>query len=273
MERAKKIIEELRRRDLPTTDQDILNVLREYLQTLVLKMVFQSPFGGSLSFMGGTALRICHDIKRYSEDLDFCLDDKKASYRFANLMDVLARELKLRGFDIDSSFQENKIVQKGFLRFAGLGRDFSLKGFQEDQKLHVKLEVDVRPLSLKKGERESFFVNRFQEIFPILKHTLPTMFAGKVLALLYRPYSRGRDYYDLIWYLSRKTELNLSYVNRGARGKKFKDRVEVMKALEHQVGKTTGSDILKDVGRFLEDPSEQRWIGDYQKVFGQLTGV
>ncbi len=270
MERARKIIEELRRRNLPTTDQDVLNVLREYLQTLVLKMVFQSPFGGSLSFMGGTALRICHGIKRYSEDLDFCRDGKKESYRFANLMDVLARELKLRGFDIDSSFQENKIVQKGFLRFAGLGRAFDLRGFQEDQKLHVKLEVDVNPLPLKKGERESFFVNRFQEIFPILKHNLPTLFAGKILALLHRPYSRGRDYYDLIWYLSRKTELNLSYLNRGTKGKKFKDVPQVMKAVEQQVKKAGASDILKDVGRFLEDPSEQQWILNYEQVFRQF---
>lgn len=272
MERAKKIIEELRRRNLPTTDQDVFNVLREYLQTLVLKMVFQSPFGGSLSFMGGTALRICHDIKRYSEDLDFCLDEKKVAYRFAHLMDLTSRELKLRGFDVDHSCQEDKVVQKGFLRFTGLGRGFGLSGFQEDQKLHVKLEVDVRPPPLKKGERESFFVSRFQEIFPILKHTLPTMFAGKVLALLHRPYSRGRDYYDLIWYLSRKTELNLGYVNRGTKGKKFRDVRAVMKALEGQVEKASSSDILKDVGRFLEDPSDQRWIMDYQKVFKQLAG-
>lgn len=273
MERAKKIVEELRLRPAPPTGQDILNTLREYIQTIVLKLVFQSRSGAALSFMGGTALRICHQIKRYSEDLDFALDDKKESYRFSSLIHTVEQELKLRGFDVISTVQEDKIVQKGFLRFAGLGKAFGLKGFYDQQKMHVKLEVDVRPPLLKKGERESFFVSRFQEIFPILKHTLPTLFAGKVLAILYRPYSRGRDYYDLIWYLSQKVELNLDYLNRGSKEKKFKTIGEVFEILHKRIKQTKPALILKDLGRFLEDPSEIRWISRYEEVFHQLVSA
>lgn len=223
--------------------------------------------------MGGTALRMCYEIKRYSEDLDFTLDDKKEPYQFSFLIHTVTRELGLRGFDISSSFQEDKVVQKGFLKFGGLGPTFGLKSFQGDQKLHVKLEVDIKPPLLKKKERESFFVSRFGEIFPILKHTLPTLFAGKVLALLYRPYARGRDYYDLIWYLSQKVDLNLDYLNRGAKlkGEKFRNVKEVFKILEKKVMEVKPSVILKDVGRFLEDPSEQKWFNQYEKVFNQLV--
>ena len=270
MERAKKIIEELRLRSIPPTEQEILNILREYLQTLILKFVFQSRFGAALSFMGGTALRICYGTKRYSEDLDFSLYDKKVSYRFPALMELILKELRLRGFDVNTTVSGDKIVQKGFFRFAGLGPVFGLKGFGKDQKLHVKFEVDVEPPPLKKEERESFFVNRFQEIFPILLHTLPTLFAGKVLAILYRPYARGRDYYDLIWYLSRKTELNLDYLNRGAFGEKFKNVPAVLKRVEECVEQANPAVILKDVGRFLEDPSEIKWLSEYDKVFHQL---
>ncbi|MBI2339282.1 MAG: nucleotidyl transferase AbiEii/AbiGii toxin family protein [Deltaproteobacteria bacterium] len=273
MERLEKIVEELRLRTRPPTEQELLNTVREYLQVLILKFVFQSRFGAAVSFMGGTALRICHGTKRYSEDLDFSLDDKKVPWRFSTLMDLIHKELRLTGFDVDSTVSEDKIVQKGFFRFAGLGGALGLRGFEKDQKLHIKIEVDVRPPLLKKDERESFFVNSFQEIFPILKHTLPTLFAGKVLAILHRPYARGRDYYDLIWYLSRKTELNLAYLNRSGKGKKFKDRGTAMKAVAECTAKAKPAVILKDVGRFLEDPAEAQWLSRFDEVFRQLVGT
>ena len=273
MERAKKIVEELRRQAVGVTEQDILNTLREYLQTLALKALYQSKFGNALSFMGGTALRICHNLKRYSEDLDFALDEPTKTYRFAAAMEHIAKEMRLHGFDVAFNFQEDKIVQKGFLRIANLATAFDLKSFAKTQKFHIKLEVDARPIPLEKGERESFFVDRFQEIFPILKHTLPTLFAGKVLAIFYRPYTRGRDFYDLIWYLSQKVALNLDYLNRGVKGKPFKNLDEVFAALDKKVQLVKPSLLFKDVGRFLEDPSEKSWIDQYQLLYQQKRNL
>lgn len=270
MERAKKIIEALKSGSTPPTEQEVLNILREYLQTIVLKLIYQSKFGGALSFMGGTALRICYNLKRYSEDLDFTYDSPDQPYRFSSLMQEIVKELELRGFQVTSTIHEDKIVQKGFLRFGGLSQAFGLKQIAKDQKLHIKLEVDVRPIPLKKGERESFFVNRFQEIFPILKHTLPTLFAGKILALLYRPYQRGRDYYDLIWYLTQKVDLNLDYLNRGVKEKKFKNEQEVFETLEDKIKTVKPTLLLKDISRFLEDSSEETWISRYQELYAQL---
>ncbi|OGQ22136.1 MAG: hypothetical protein A3I05_09555 [Deltaproteobacteria bacterium RIFCSPLOWO2_02_FULL_44_10] len=269
MERAKKIVEELRRAKKPT-EEEVLNVIREYLQVLVLKLIFQSKFGAVLSFMGGTCLRVCYDLKRYSEDLDFCLDAPSEIYRFSSLVSHLKRELELSGFSLMTSVQEEKVVQKAFLRFSGFAEHFELRSLRKDQKLHIKLEVDVHPPTLKKEERESFFVNRFGEIYPILKHEISTLFAGKVLALLGRPFTRGRDYYDLIWYLSRKTPLNFDYVNRGLKGKRFASEKEVFGALQKKVEEVSPSLILKDIRHFLEDPSEEAWIEKYQDLFRQL---
>ncbi len=157
------------------------------------------------------------------------------------------------------------------LSFSDLATHFDLKSFGKQQKLHIKIEVDTRPVPLQKGERESFFVNRFQEIFPILKHTLPTLFAGKILAILNRPYAKGRDYYDLIWYLSQKTELNLDYLNRGLKKDAFKNTKGVMDALRKKIRATDAQTLLKDVGRFLEDASERQWIEQFDKLFEQLV--
>ncbi len=268
MEKLKRIIQGLPANSF--TEQVIVNTTREYLQVLLLKMIYQSSFGSALSFMGGTSLRICYDLKRYSEDLDFALDDKPRSYKFSSLIQTLKRELELQGFEVSENFHEEKIVQKAFLSFSGLSQALELKSFGKDQKIHIKLEVDTKPTPLKKGERESFFVTRFQEIFPILKHTLPTLFAGKILAIFLRPYARGRDYYDLIWYLTRKTGLNLSFLNRGLKEQSFKTREEVFKALRKKIQEVDPALILKDISRFLEDPTEAQWVSRYLELFDQL---
>ena len=52
-------------------------LLREYLQFLILEIIFSSNISTKLSFLGGTCLRIVHGIKRFSEDLDF--DNKELS--------------------------------------------------------------------------------------------------------------------------------------------------------------------------------------------------
>lgn len=271
METLRGLVAQVRSQRPKVTEQEIFNTAREYLQTLFLKLIFQSKFGTALSFMGGTALRICYDLKRYSEDLDFARDDPKVPYRFSALTELLHREFGLLGFDVSLKTQEEKIVQKAFFGFSGLTEALGLKRFRKEQKLHVKIEVDIRPTPLGEGDRESFFVNRFQEIFPILKHTPPTLFAGKVLAVLYRAYTRGRDYYDLIWHLSRKTELNLGYLNRTLKDRPFATESKVFEAVRKKVGDVDLKIVLDDLSRFLDDPGEIEWISRYREVFEQLV--
>src|SRR3989338_4894626 len=126
------------------SDQQIVNQIREYLQVLILKAIYQSKYGRGLSFGGGTCLRICYTLKRFSEDLDFCLDDAVPRYSFEDLNQTIIRFLERRGFPVDEHVREDKVVQKSFIRFA---RVFSLVGasFRKDQKVHIKLEVDTRP--------------------------------------------------------------------------------------------------------------------------------
>ena len=270
MEKLKSLVKQWRLAPGIITEQDVLNRSREYLQILILKIIYQSKFGTCLSFMGGTCLRICYDLKRYSEDLDFSLYIKKKSYSFNSLISLLEKELTLQGLKVSTSVSWEKRVQKAFLHFSNLPEDIGIKGYRKGQKLHIKIEVDTNPPSIKKGERESFFVNRFDEIYPILKHNLPTLFAGKILAILYRPYARGRDYYDLIWYLSRKTPLNLTYLNHAIKKGKFKNEAEVWETLQKKIKTLDPHLITKDMVQFLEDATEVTWISKYQTLFQQL---
>jgi predicted nucleotidyltransferase component of viral defense system len=254
-------------------NQEILNLMREYMQILILKIIYQSKYGKSLSFIGGTALRVCYDIKRFSEDLDFSLDFPFDNYSFKELNHIIAKNLENNGFEIELNINEDKIVQKSFIKIKKILNYFGINPLK-DQKLHIKLEIATNPVKVNKDEVESFFVSKFDEIFPILKHTMPTMFAGKISAVLNRVYTKGRDFYDLIWYLNRKIDLNLKYLNRASKqaklGVKFKNKEEVFNAIENRIKKIEINQIIKDLNPFLEDITEQQWLNDYKKVFVQV---
>lgn len=273
MQKLTKLIIEAKKRGV--NDNGILNMIREYLQVLILKAIYQSKYGRGLSFMGGTCLRICRDLKRYSEDLDFARDRDIPGYSFRELNEVIASFLKNTDFEVDVNTSEDKIVQKSFIRVEKVLHTFGLSPMKS-QKIHVKLEVDTNPVKMSDSEIETFFVTKFDEMFPILKHTDETMFAGKICAVFNRAYTKGRDFYDLIWYLNRKTDINIGYLNRAYKQaglkRQFKDRKEVMNALEEKIKTVDGDVIMKDIGRFLEDPSEEAWLKKYHEAFRQAIG-
>lgn len=266
------LIKEAKKRGV--TDHGILNLIREYLQVLILKAIYQSKYGGGLCFMGGTCLRICHDLKRYSEDLDFTLDKKIQNYSFDELNGIIVSFLENTDFDVDVHVSEEKVVQKSFIRVGKILHTFGLSSLKS-QKIHVKLEVDTNPVSIGSGEMESFFVAKFNEMFPILKHTDDTLFSGKICAVLNREYTKGRDFYDLLWYLNRKQAINLGFINRAFKQAKkklhFKDSQDVLQALTEKVESVKIEDIMKDMGRFLEDPTEEVVIRHYHAAFRQAV--
>jgi Nucleotidyl transferase AbiEii toxin, Type IV TA system len=74
------------------------------------------------------------------------------------------------------------------------------------QVVNIKLEVDTNPPA---GSGYETKVIRFPEPFSIVTQNLPSLFAGKTHALLCREYTKGRDWFDFVWYMSRNTEINL----------------------------------------------------------------
>lgn len=267
------LVEQTRKENPNITSEELANLVREYLQILILKSIYQSKFGQSLSFVGGTCLRICYDLKRYSEDLDFSLDKKAADYDFKRLCQLVQRDLSLINIGADLNVSQEKTVQKAFVKVVEVMERLGLSRIK-GQKIHIKLEVDTNPVDIKFGKIESFFVSKYNEIFPILKHDLETLFAGKILAILDRPYRRGRDFYDLIWYLNRKVKINLTYLNEGLKqagySSEFAGEEEVLRELDEIVNGLEPDFILDDIGRFLEDPSEEVWLKRYREIYFQL---
>lgn len=275
----------------PAPDLARWNLCREYLQARMLQSVFATPAGRSLTFQGGTCLRICHQLGRYSEDLDFSLErggrtDTRAgrvSARAVSLAQIhssVLRDLARRGFEVDGKVQDEKVVQKAWVRVGGLPGRVGLS-YPANQKLSIKIEIDTRPPD--RGVREMHFVSRMDIDFHVLKHDLATLFAGKLLALFHRPYERGRDYYDLLWFLGRRIEGNVAYLNAGmaqsfdsAQDKAgkgdapFKTWREALRAVAPKAEKVDGARLAEDLERFLEDPSERTRLRNYPEAFRQL---
>lgn len=175
-----------------------LNRLREYLQASVLRSLHESEAFQCLSFVGGTALRFLYGLPRFSEDLDFSVENS-SGYDPKRWMDKLRRDLEFSGFAPTLTWNERKIVHTGWVRVAGLLQEVGLAALPE-QKMSIKLEVDTRPPS--GAVLESRAVNRYF-LIAFQHHDLPSLMAGKIHALCTRKYPKGRDWYDLLWYCSR----------------------------------------------------------------------
>ncbi len=176
-----------------------LNKLREYLQALVLRSLHESEAFRSLAFVGGTALRFLHNLPRFSEDLDFSVVSPDG-YAGAEWMAKVKRDLVLAGFNAQVTWNDRKVVHAAWIRLEGLLYEAQLTGMP-DEKLAIKLEIDTRPPPGAQCERQVVFK---YVTFLVQYHDLPSLLAGKLHAVLTRKYAKGRDWYDLLWYLSQR---------------------------------------------------------------------
>jgi len=176
-----------------------LSVLREYLQACALRSLHESEAFLCLSFVGGTALRFLYDLPRFSEDLDFSVENP-TGYEPLRWMEKLSKDLSLAGFDVTVRWNDRKTVHVGWVRVGGILKDAGISNIAE-QKLSIKLEVDTRPPEGAILERR--LVNRHM-LLSLQHHDLPSLMAGKIHALVTRRYAKGRDWYDLAWYRAKR---------------------------------------------------------------------
>ncbi len=174
------------------------NTVREYLQALILQSLQRSGAMTVIAFHGGTALRFLFSLPRYSEDLDFALEHAGDSYDFQSWMGSIRKDLERQGYDVTLKVNDRKTVHAAFVRFTGLLFDLNLTHHQ-DEVLSVKVEVDTHPPP---GAVSTTSLVRRHVLLNLHHHDRASLLAGKLHAVLQRPFLKGRDVYDLIWYLS-----------------------------------------------------------------------
>jgi len=174
------------------------NVAREYLQARILGCLQRAGAMVPLAFHGGTALRFLYASARYSEDLDFALEQARPHYNLRAYLRAIRAELAAEGYAVELKVNDRKVVHSTFVRFAGLLYELGLSPHR-DQVLAVKIEVDTNPPA---GAVLTTALVRRYVILQLQHHDRASLLAGKLHAILQRPYLKGRDIYDLLWYLS-----------------------------------------------------------------------
>jgi len=237
-----------------------LNTLREYLQALVLRSFYESEAFRCLAFVGGTALRFLHGVPRFSEDLDFSLVSPEG-YAGKDWMAKVKRDLALAGFTPEVTWNDRKTVHTGWVRLCGLLREAGLSPLA-DEKLAIKVEMDTRPPE--GGHCERQIVTRHLS-FLLQYYDPPSLMAGKLHALLTRRYAKGRDWYDLVWYLSQRPPVapNLLLLENAlnqTQGEKHIDARQWREAVRSRLLAMDMNALLEDVGPFLERPQDAGMI-------------
>ncbi len=229
------------------------NLSREYLQALILQSLQRTGAMTAIAFHGGTALRFLYSLPRYSEDLDFALERNSELYDFRSYLQTIRKDLEAEDYKITLKVNDQKTVHSAFIRFSGLPYELKLTPHQ-DETLAVKLEVDTNPPV---GAVLNTSLVRHHVLLNLQHHDRASLLAGKLHAILQRPYLKGRDLYDLIWYLSDKDwpEPNLvllnnalSQTNWGGPNLTLKNWREVVHL---KIKKASFEQALEDVRPFL----------------------
>ncbi len=255
----------------PSTSQDFENALKEIIQEITLAGLARGNFFDKAAFYGGTALRIFYGLPRFSEDLDFTLLTKQPGFSlkpyFKTIeetlnsfgLDVLIEEASKKESDIESAFLKAN-TKIHFLKIDA-GRKFADK-IQDNKKINVKFEVDTTP--------PVGFETEVKVLTPPITASVKVLkpsylFAGKMHAILFRKWRtriKGRDFYDLLWYLGQATALNLGYLENKMRdGNTWTTSAkltheDLLKLLEARIGSIDFRNAALDVTTFLRDPNE-----------------
>ncbi len=244
--------------DANLTENENLNRIREYLQAYLLNIIYKNKFYQNLVFAGGTALRFIYKIRRFSEDIDFSLSSEAKSYNFADMVKNILQEFKLAGYNLEIKYDDSRTVHSVLLKFSGILFETGLSPLKS-QKIAIKVEVDSNPPP---GGIETSSVYNSNFMFYILHYDLASLFAGKVHALLCRKYAKGRDWYDLLWYLTKFKGLEPNFImlnnamvldtRNPVKLTADNWRAEIKKTVET----LDWVKVRNDVSRFLENNSE-----------------
>lgn len=186
-------------------------LLREYLQARILGSLQKAGAMLPLAFHGGTALRFLYRIPRISEDLDFALEHMVELYNFRAYLKTIRSDLAAENYPVELRVGDQKVVHSAFVRFRGLLYELDLSP-HSDEVISIKIEVDTRPPA---GAGLDTTILQRYGMLNLQHHDRASLLAGKLHAILQRPYAKGRDLYDLFWYLSQPgwPEPNLVLLN------------------------------------------------------------
>lgn len=251
----------------PKDKEQAENALREIMQEVALAGLQRTGFFEKAAFYGGTALRIFYGLDRFSEDLDFSLLASEPNFSLEPYFEGIVREFEALGMQV--SIREKKKtpptnVESAFLKSETVWKELVLEGVipqmgvMAPPGLKIKLEVDRKP-PLGFNTEEKLLIRPFS--FYVKCFSLADLFAGKMHALLFRVWKqrvKGRDWYDLEWYIKKGVPLHLHHFllraqDSGDWKQKTIDEDQLLRLLNDKIDAVSFDRIREDVMRFIPD--------------------
>jgi len=183
------------------------SMLREYLQYKILEAVFNSKYSSKLVFIGGTALRIIYENSRFSEDIDFD-NFGLTEAEFKELSKEIKKKLELEGYKVEIR-QIYKQAFHCYVRFPDILYENKLSPHKQEK---ILVQMDT----LSQGfdyQSERKMLNKFDVFTHIKSAPLDLLLSQKLLAALERKRAKGRDFYDVVFLLS-KIRPNYNYLKQ-----------------------------------------------------------
>ena len=259
---------------------DYENALKEIIQEITLLGLWRSKYFEKAAFYGGSALRILYGLDRFSEDLDFSLLKKNKNFSLNNYCKAIEIELKSFGFSVTIEKKKKLVdsnIDSAFIKAGTLQNmimidtpKLTTQRIHPQKKMKIRLEVDVDPPQGFQVEAKYLFRPL---PFSVNTYIQPDLFAGKLHAVLCRSWEnrvKGRDWYDLVWYVSRDISVHLKHlVNRMRQTGNIKKGIylteKMLKEMLLEKVKTINFDkAKKDVENLLKDTSSIKlWSKEY----------
>lgn len=271
----------------PRNQQEAEAALREIMQEVALAGLQRTGFFEMAAFYGGTALRIFYGLDRFSEDLDFSLLTVNPDFSLEPHFKGIIAEFEAIGMEVTIKEKNKSItsnIDSAFLKSKTVWRELVLEGvipqagIQHPPTIKIKIEVDREP-PLGFDTEEKLLLKPFS--FYVKCFTLSDLFAGKMHALLFRKWKqrvKGRDWYDLEWYIKKGVPLHLQHFllraqDSGDWPPQTISREQVIQLLKEKIDAVSFDRIREDVVRFIrDDKALEIWSPRYFKdLVGKIT--
>lgn len=254
----------------PKDNSERENAIKEIVQEIVLSGLSRGGFFDKAVFYGGTCLRIFHGLNRFSEDLDFALLNKNEDFKIEDYFPAVKKELISYGLDMDvvkkEKSKDNNDIQSAFVKgntqillMTFFPNNNEVDNVIKDQTIKIKFEIDTD--NPKGGVVETKY-RLLPAPYEVKVFDEPTLFAGKIHAILCREYKnriKGRDYYDYLFYCAKGTRINLKYLeNKLKNSNKISSDTKLdlpllKKMLQERFASVDYNLARKDVSSFITD--------------------
>lgn len=272
------------------TIYDKKNAIKEIMQEIVLCGLSRAGFFKEAAFYGGTALRIFYGLDRFSEDLDFSLMTENLDFDLAAYFPILEKEV--RSFGLNVTVAEKEKVRESNIKSAFLKgntrehlllfyADQPIAGIADSELIKIKFEVDINP------PKYATFEHKYRLLpapYEVNMYDSASLFAGKIHAVICRAWKsrvKGRDLYDYVFYLARRTPVNLKHLReRLLQTGYITEEVEctledVKQMLIERFDNIDYAQAKQDVEPFIRDANSlMLWSSDFFKqITNGLIGV